>query len=156
MKSKSEFLAEYRSANPTTYVYLVLSFAFEIMGGILIIFGVLKCNGSYSTKEKEMFLLLAVFGGFLFVIGLIFTKLFHSCEHRAIIEWEKYKLSKSSGKTIKDKHKEECVQEKLDLDACDFYEEKSGKYQWICPECRRINVSESDIDTCICGYSPID
>lgn len=32
----------------------------------------------------------------------------------------------------------------------------AGTYTWTCPKCGKVNKSTSDVDTCSCGYSPME
>lgn len=127
MKSKSEFLNEYRNEHPEYKVYLALEAIFQVIGAIVIIFGVVNINNA-GRSDKPMYIFITILGAFIFLIGFVFLKLFQNCDHKALVEWEKYIERESITKSAN---------------------QNQINDGWKCPSCGRMNASY--VGTCGCG-----
>lgn len=129
MKSKEEYLEEYRKEHGTK-TYMAFQIIFQLIGGIIMIISTINLvNGRKS--ERDTFIILLIVGIFLFLIGFIFLKVFQNQETKALISWERYSTKSSEEKIIDKRTK------------------TISENEWKCSSCGRIN--QNYVGTCGCG-----
>lgn len=112
IKSRREFLADYRSDHPEIWAYLICSLLFDLACAGILIFTAMQID-KYNTRDE---LTAIAFGVFLAVVcgivGTVFWVKFRKCDRKSVQEYEMYKASA-----------EHPINE------------------WRCPSCGRINQS---------------
>lgn len=143
MKSKEEFMQQYRSQHPERLMYVVLSILSDIVGAIIIVINGIKLIETKSSSKQEELIIYIVIGAAFWIVGFIFNQLLRGCDRNGVLEFERYCSQ------LESEHKtnyNSSINYKHDA-SVPLYNE------WKCPACGRIN--QNYVGTCGCGQQKI-
>lgn len=132
MKSKEEFLKEYRSKHTGMYVAAVLSVIFDIIGTVIILANVIpliKYRYIYSEGQTVFWLVL---GMVFWIIGTVLIIYSKSVDRRGLSEYENYLKNQASVTAF--------GREAANHNSSD---------EWVCKNCGKVN--KSYVGSCGCG-----
>ena len=134
MKSKSEFMSEYRSQHPEVLVYTFFEIICDVVGGLFIILNFDKLS-SYTRKEEAT--TMVFIGLALTVFGVIFLCLVQSYSKKATEAYEEYLKSFN-------------LQQQNTPNTNGIYNQNTvSSSDWHCPNCGKVNPNY--VGTCGCG-----
>lgn len=165
MKSKKEFLSEYRSKHPEIWIYLVLDLILDIVGAIIIVINAKKLIGYHSRYDEPQLVFFIFLGLFFWILGVIFTCLIKKVESNGNQEYEHYLITYSTTQHTNTNNTWVCSK-------CGNYNENSrlicsrcsepkpyaitrqnnstnNANSWTCPNCGKVN--QNYVGTCGCG-----
>lgn len=167
MKTKKEFLNEYRSKHPEIWVYLILELIFDIAGAIVIIINAKELIGYHSRYDEPKLVFFVFLGLFLWILGLIFLCLIKRVESNGNQEYEHYLITYSTTQQNSNNNTWICSKcgnynenSRLLCSRCSepkpyfISQQKTVHRQnntngWICPNCGKEN--QNYVGTCGCG-----
>ena len=126
MKSKEEFLKEYRSKHTGMYVAAVLSVIFDIIGTVITL---IKYRYIYSEGQTVFWLVL---GMVFWIIGTVLIIYSKSVDRRGLSEYENYLKNQVSVTAF--------GREAAKHNSSD---------EWVCKNCGKVN--KSYVGSCGCG-----
>lgn len=171
LKTKEEYMKEYRGKHPEILFCTVISLLFDIVGFLVVIFKItsLSSKGYMSSADKESLTINIVIAVLLFIVGTIFLTVGKTREKKGLQEYENYYLvnysnNNSKGVTVTNNgwSCSKCGMNNPNNTStcgnCGTSREKTvyrtinnnpSANEWKCPSCGRIN--QNYVGTCGCG-----
>ena len=138
MKSKEEYMRDYRSRHPEYWIYLMISIILDIIGAIVIVANAIPLIKTRSSSKKEELFIFIIIGVCCWIVGLIFTKLLQSCDRNGVTEYEKYRTELEVEHRMKYQN----------TPVSNFTNGPTVVYanEWRCPKCGKVN--QNYVGTC--------
>lgn len=132
MKSKEEFLKEYRSKHKGMYVAAVLSVIFDIIGTVIILANVIPLIKYRYIYNESQTVFLLVLGMMFWIIGSVLIIYSRSIDRRGLSEYENYLKSQASVTALGGEPTKQ-----------------NSSDEWVCKNCGKVN--KNYVGSCGCG-----
>lgn len=167
LKTKEEYMKDYRAKHPEILFCTVISLLFDIVGFLVIIFKItsLSSKSYMSSADKESLTINIVIAVLLFIVGTIFLTVGKTREKKGLQEYENYYLVNYSNNNVKSVSLsangwtcQKCGMNNTSSSSicgnCGSSRPGSVRHtasdnEWKCPSCGRIN--QNYVGTCGCG-----